>query len=65
MKNITKIFADYYPNRLAVVYIIHSNWVFKLGYNIIKPFLNFNITNKTKFIAINELKNYFNLDSLL
>lgn len=33
------LLQDFYAERLAMFYVLHANWVYKLAFGIVKPFL--------------------------
>ena len=60
------LLQDFYAERLSMVYVLHANWLYKLAYGIIKPFLAKKTKDKIKIIGeIPELLNYFDEDCLL
>lgn len=40
LKIATRLLMDYYPNTLAAVYITDPDFIVRLGYGILKPFLS-------------------------
>ncbi len=33
------LLQDFYAERLAMFYVLHANWMYKLAFGIMKPFL--------------------------
>jgi len=66
MKQLMGMLQDFYAERLEAVYILHANWLFKLIYGMIKPFLADKSRKKMRIISKKEdLLNYFDKDQLL
>jgi len=60
------LLQDFYAERLSMLYVLHTNWLYKLAYGIIKPFLAKKTKEKIKIINdIPELLQYFDEDCLL
>ncbi len=36
----TTLMQDYYAERLSMFYVVHPNWIYKLAFAVIKPFLS-------------------------
>lgn len=60
-----KILQNYYPNRLAAVYLVEVDYLVRFVYSLIKPFINANTARLIHIIDVKELKKYFNDDQLL
>lgn len=57
---------DYYAERLKKVYILHVNWVYKVVYKLIKPFVATKTNEKICIMSkVDDLKEYFDEDQLL
>lgn len=53
---LAKLMQDYYPERLYKIYILHTDWLFKMMYNIISVFLS----KKTKEkVLLNKLRSIY------
>ena len=64
--SLAQVLQDYYAERLHKVYILHVNWVYKMVFGIVKPFLSERTKSKLKILSdVSELKNYFTEDNLL
>jgi len=60
------ILQDYYAERLSVMYILNVNWLYKMMYGMIKPFLA--QKTKDKIVILDQpehLNKFFNEDQLL
>lgn len=33
------LLQDFYAERLSMIYVLHANWLYKLAFGIVKPFL--------------------------
>lgn len=47
-----KMLQDYYAERLALLYVVGANWVYKTLYAMVKPFLG--ERTKAKIIIVDE-----------
>jgi hypothetical protein len=66
IKQIIGIMQDFYAERLAAVYILHSNWFFKTIMAAIKPFLADKTKDKIKIMGKpTDLVQHFEKDQLL
>ena len=66
MKKLVGMFQDFYAERLAVIYVLNANAIFKFMYTIIKPFLS--KKTKKKIVMLkkeSDLHNYFDAENIL
>ena len=66
MKKLVGMFQDFYAERLAVIYVLNANAIFKFMYTIIKPFLS--KKTKKKIIMLKkegDLLLHFDAENLL
>ncbi|KAL4485449.1 hypothetical protein ABPG72_008317 [Tetrahymena utriculariae] len=65
IKVVAKSLQDYYPCRLAALYVTDPDFIFRLGYALLKPFLSKVITSKIHQIPMKDLNKYFDADCIL
>ena len=66
LKSLIKILQDYYAERLAMMYVLHPNWFYKVVFGMIKPFLDEKTRQKIKLVdKLEDLKEEFREDQLL
>jgi hypothetical protein len=66
LKKLIGILQDFYAERLAVMYVLHSNWFFKSLFAAVKPFLAEKSKQKVKIIdKPADLLKFFDKDQLL
>ena len=46
--NFAGMMQDYYAERLSRIYVINANWMYKMAYALIKPFLAQKTKDKVK-----------------
>ena len=66
MKRLVGISQDFYPERLAVLYVLNANAVFKFAYALVRPFLS--KRTKEKIVVLDtqdDLLKYFHPENLL
>ena len=74
--NFAQMLQDFYAERLSMFYVLGANWLYKLAYAVIKPFLAKKTKDKVTLITLKlmqikildtvvELREYFNEDQLL
>jgi hypothetical protein len=60
------ILQDYYPERLSCIYVINADWIFKILFKIVSPFLD--DRTRHKIVMVNtpnpDLQQHFTQDSL-
>ena len=55
-----------YPDRLGLLCVIDPNWVFKIAFTFMRPFLSQVTLDKVKLLGDkNELKEYIDEDEIL
>lgn len=63
---IIQMLQDFYAERLHAVYVLHVNWIFRMVFKLISPFMNEKTTSKLKILSsVDELGNYFTKENLL
>jgi len=58
VRYLIKIFSDYYPETLGVSLVVNSPWLFKGCWQIVKPWMDTNTTNKVVFVTNDQLRGY-------
>ena len=56
---------DYYPLFLDKCYVLHTTWLFKFGWALVKYFFSSYLRNTVKLISNKDLLKYFDKDCLL
>lgn len=63
---IISMLQDFYAERLHGIYVLHVNWVFRMVYKLIKPFMSERTTSKLHILSgIEDLKTFFNEEDLM
>lgn len=66
LKELIQIIQSYYPERLHKLYLVKPNWIFRLLFTILKPFIDPKTRSKiTMVTSIEDLKKDFTGDNLL
>lgn len=64
-KELVTIIQDYYPERLAQAYVLGMNWLARLVYTIVKPFIAKKTRNKVVILKnVEGLQQYFDPSNL-
>ena len=62
LKKLVSILQDCYAERLFRIYVLDVNWVFKMLYAVVKPFLDVKTKAKICITTRSELQQYFDKD---
>jgi hypothetical protein len=52
--NFAGMMQDYYAERLSRIYVINANWMYKMAYALIKPFLAQKTKDKVKLFMFDH-----------
>lgn len=64
-KVVLQVLQAYYPERLAHLFIINANWIFKIAFNILKIFMDKNTISKLKILkSIDNLHEHIDASQL-
>lgn len=63
---IIQMLQDFYAERLHAVYVLHVNWIFRMVFKLISPFMSEKTTSKLKILSsVDELSSFFTKENLL
>eukprot|EP00357_Protocruzia_adherens_P034472 CAMPEP_0115033886 /NCGR_PEP_ID=MMETSP0216-20121206/40239_1 /TAXON_ID=223996 /ORGANISM="Protocruzia adherens, Strain Boccale" /LENGTH=330 /DNA_ID=CAMNT_0002412499 /DNA_START=53 /DNA_END=1045 /DNA_ORIENTATION=- len=56
----------YFPDCLGNIFVLHADWIFKIGYFLVKPFIDKRYRDKLKLIGeMSELQEFVDRDQLM
>jgi hypothetical protein len=65
-RGLISVLQDFYAERLHKIYVLHINWVFRMIFSMVRPFLSARTVEKIKICAeTSDLWEYFDKEFLL